>query len=111
MTFIIQDATVHVAFELLERNVETASVAAAMRKRREDEEKAELAEAFLAATGTVAEREAKARLDPAVKNAQKHFYEAIRAHERAKKEESKCAAIIDAWRTSQSTLRNMSRVG
>ena len=108
--FTIRDETVHAAFDLLERNVETASVAAAMRERREDERKAAYSRVYLETSGTVAERDATVRLSNEYQEACERLYEAIVADVRAKKEEAKCAAIIDAWRTCQSNMRNMSRV-
>lgn len=109
--FTITDQTVHAAFDLLERNVDSAAVAAAMRERREDERKAAKARAFQKSTGTVAEREAAAVLDPDYRKACESYYEAVEADIRCRKEESKCQAIIDAWRTCQSNQRNMARVG
>ncbi len=108
--FIIRDETVHAAFDMLESHAQPAAAARAMRERREDERKAARARAFLDATGSVAERDAKALLSEAYAQANERFYAAVESDEEYRNQRSKCEAIIEAWRTCQSNFRAMSKV-
>lgn len=110
MSFVIQDQTVHDAFDTLEAQANPAAVAKAMRERREDERKAAKARAFLKATGSVAEREAHAILSEDYRTASERYYVAIEADEEYRNTRGKCEAIIEAWRTCQSNFRAMGRV-
>lgn len=109
-TFTIRDETVHEAFSALQEHAQPAAAAKAMRERRDDERKAAKARAFLAATGSVAERDAKAILDEAYTQACERYYSAVEADEEYRNERSKCEAIIEAWRTVQSNYRAMAKV-
>lgn len=110
MRFTIRDETVHAAFDALESAVMPAAAAKAMRERREDERKAAKARAFLQATGSVAERDARALLDEEYRQACERFYAAVEADEEFRNQRSKCEAIIEAWRTVQSNYRAMGKV-
>lgn len=108
--FTIRDETVHTAFDTLESNAQPAAAARAMRERREDERRAAKARAFLKATGTVGEREAKSILSEEYEQACERYYAAIEADEEYRNTRSKCEAIIEAWRTVQSNYRAMGKV-
>ena len=108
--FTITDETVHAAFNMLEENAEPAAHARAMRERREDERKAAKSRAFLAATGTVGERDAQALLSDGYIEASEAYYQAIEADEHYRNQRSKCEAIIEGWRTVQSNWRAMGKV-
>jgi hypothetical protein len=110
MAFVIQDQTVHDAFDTLECQANPAAVARAMRERREDERKAAKARAFLRETGSVAEREAKALTSDEYQQACERYYVAIEADEEYRNTRGKCEAIIEAWRTCQSNNRAMGKV-
>lgn len=109
-TFIIRDETVHAAFDALEAHAHPAAAARAMRERREDERRAAKARAFIAATGSVAEREARSLLDEGYQQACERFYAAIEADEEYRNQRSKCEAIIEAWRSVQANHRAMGRI-
>jgi ATP:corrinoid adenosyltransferase len=109
-TFTIRDETVHDAFDTIDQMISPASVAKAMRERREDERRAAKAKAFLDATGNVAERDAKAILSDEYKTACERYYVAIEADEEYRATRSKCEAVIEAWRTVQSNQRAMGRI-
>jgi hypothetical protein len=109
-TFTIRDETVHAAFDMLAENTQPAAAAKAMRERREDESKAAKARAFLAATGSVAERDARAILTEEYQQARERYYAAVEADEEYRNTRSKCESIIEAWRTVQSNYRAMARV-
>ena len=108
--FTIRDETVHAAFDALESHAQPAAAARAMRERREDERRAIKAKAFLHATGTVAEREAKSLLDEAYQQACERYYAAVEADEEYRNTRSKCEAIIEAWRSCQANYRAMGKV-
>ena len=109
-TFLIRDETVHAAFDMLESYAQPAAAAQAMRERRDDQRKAAKARAFLDATGSVAERDAKAVLSEEYRLACDGYYAAIEADEEYRNQRSKCEAIIEAWRTCQSNFRAMGKV-
>lgn len=108
--FTIRDSTVHAAFDTLEAHAQPAAAARAMRERREDESKAARAKAFLHATGSVAERDARAILSEEYQQARERYYAAVEADEEYRNIRSKCEAIIEAWRTVQSNFRAMGKV-
>ncbi|RUV65802.1 hypothetical protein EOA64_00200 [Mesorhizobium sp. M1A.F.Ca.IN.022.02.1.1] len=110
MRFVIRDETVHAAFDMLETHATPAAAAKAMRERRDDERRAAKARAFLQATGSVAEREARSLLDETYQQACERFYAAVEADEKYRNQRSKCEAIIEAWRTCQSNYRAMGKV-
>lgn len=110
MRFTIRDETVHAAFDALEAHAQPAAAARAMRERRDDERKSARAKAFLDATGTVAEREARALLSEGYQQACERFYAAVEADEEYRNQRSKCEAVIEAWRTVQSNYRAMGKV-
>jgi hypothetical protein len=82
-----------------------------MRERREEEKRQAKARAFLAASGSVAERHEKSVLDEEYQIACERYYAAIEADEEYRNQRSKCEAIIEAWRTVQSNFRAMAKVG
>lgn len=108
--FSIRDETVHDAFNMLESHSQPAAAARAMRERREEEKRQAKARAFLAATGSVAERDARSVLDEGYHDACERYYEAIEADEEYRNQRNKCEAIIEAWRTVQSNVRAMAKV-
>jgi regulator of protease activity HflC (stomatin/prohibitin superfamily) len=110
MRFTIRDETVHAAFDALEAHAQPAAAARAMRERREDERKSVRAKAFLEASGTVAEREARAILSEDYRQACERFYAAVEADEEYRNQRSKCECVIEAWRTVQSNYRAMGKV-
>lgn len=110
MRFTIRDETVHGAFDMLESHAQPAAAARAMRERRDDERRAAKAKAFLHATGSVAEREARSVLDEGYQQACERFYAAVEADEEYRNQRSKCEAVIEAWRTVQSNYRAMGKV-
>jgi dynactin complex subunit len=110
MRFVIKDETVHQAFEWLDENAGHGAAAKAMRQRCEDAKKAAKARAFLKASGNNAEREAEAILTPEYQEACEAEYRAIEADELFRNERSKCAAIIECWRSCQATERQMAKV-
>lgn len=108
--FTIRDETVHAAFDALEAHAQPAAAARAMRERRDEERRQAKAKAFLHATGTVAEREAKSLLDEGYLQACERYYAAVEDDEEYRNTRSKCEAIIEAWRTVQSNFRAMGRI-
>lgn len=110
MRFTIRDETVHAAFDMLEGHAQPAAAARAMRERREEERRQAKARAFLQATGSVAERDARSLLDEAYQQSCERFYAAIEADEEYRNQRSKCEAVIEAWRTVQSNYRAMGKV-
>lgn len=110
MRFTIRDETVHAAFDMLESHAQLAAAAKAMRERREEERRQAKARAFLAATGSVAERDARSVLDEAYQIACNNYYSAVEADEEFRNQRNKCEAIIEAWRTVQSNYRAMGKV-
>jgi hypothetical protein len=112
MTYVlITDDMAQAAFDWTRDNIAAASRAKAKRRMAEDAVKEALASAFLGAVGTVAEREAIARLSPEVKDANEEHYRWIQQDEWFKKKENESAALIDGWRTGQSNLRSLGKVG
>jgi len=109
-TFVIRDETVQTAFHALQDHAQPAAAARAMRERREDERRAAKARAFLDATGSVAERDARSILSEAYQQANERYYAAVEADEEYRNERSKCEAIIEAWRTVQSNYRAMGKI-
>ena len=109
--FVITDETVHAAFETLKNNLGSGAAAKSMRHIREDEKKRAKARAFLAATGTVAEREAKAILSSDYVEKCKAEAEAIELDERFRAERQLAQAIIEAWRSCEASNRVLNKVG
>jgi hypothetical protein len=110
MRFTIRDETVHDAMAALDRNAQPAAAARAMRERREEEKRRAKAKAFLEASGTVAEREAKSFLGEEYHQACERYFAAVEADEEYRNERSKCDAIIEAWRSCQANYRAMGKV-
>ena len=108
--FVIQDKTVQHAFDVLTQSVEAGAIARAMRERREDEKKEAKARAFLAAEGSIAEREAKALTATVYKEACEAFYVALQADEEWRANRSRSEAIIQAWQTSSANSRAIARI-
>ena len=108
--FTITDETVHAAFDVLEKSAEPAAYARAMREKSEDRRKAAKARAYLAATGTVGERDAQALLSDGYIEASEAFYEAVQQDEHYRNQRSNCTSIIEGWRTVQSNWRAMGKV-
>jgi len=108
---LISDDMVQKAFDWLNENSNMAAGAKADRIRAEYGVKKAKAKVFLASAGTVAERESEAICSDEFSNAVEKEAEAVADDEFYRDNRSKCIAIIDAWRTEQSNLRGMSRVG
>ena len=109
--FTITSESVHAAFEWLESNAGEGAAAKAMRQRCEDAKKAAKARAFLQAAGNNAEREATAILSAEYEEACNSEYKAIETDELFRNQRSKCAAVIECWRSCQATERQMAKVG
>lgn len=108
---IVSDEVVQKAFDWLEENREASAAAKALRIRAEYCVKQAKAQAFLTADGNNAVREAEAITSDLVKSAIENEIEAIKQDEFHRNQRSRCAALIDAWRTEQSNQRTMARVG
>ena len=111
MKILVTDEMVEAAFDWLKNNAANAAQAKASRIRAEYRVKQEKAQVFLDAEGTVAEREAKAMASDAVDECIDYEIEAIERDEFFRNQKEKCIAIIEAWRTEQSNLRAMGKVG
>ena len=64
-----------------------------------------MAISFLQATGTVAEREARSRTDPAVIKAYADYCESVAAYETIKLNIKASEMLIEVWRTENSNRR------
>lgn len=109
MNQLITDQMVHAAFDWLQDNGDRAAHAKAMRVKAEYGTKRARAQAFLESEGTVAEREAKALMSDAVRDAMLAEVNAIEADEKMRAQRDKCQVIIDAWRTESASARMLVR--
>ena len=108
---LIPDQLVETAFDWLKDNAGKAAQAKATRIRAEHAVKRAKAKVFLASDGTVAEREAKAIASPEYDAAVDAECKAVEQDEFYRNQRDKATAIIEAWRTEQSNLRSLSKVG
>lgn len=108
---LVTEKMVREAFDWLDENASDAAQAKAERIRAEHGVKKARAKAFLDASGTVAEREAKAIASAAYNEAAEREVQAVGRDEWHRNQRNKCEAIIEAWRTECSNLRGMGRVG
>jgi len=106
----IPDAHVEHAFEVLKSQKHAASRAAY--EFAEKHLKVILAKAELAANGkTVGERQASALASPEYERALADFRLVAESYHSERDRREASVAIIDAWRTQQSDMRAMGRVG
>lgn len=108
---LVSDKMVQDAFDWLQDHADTAAKARAEKIRAEYAVKVARALVFAESEGTVAERQAYADCAPSSRNAYDDEADAVEKDEWHRVNRSKCEAIIDAWRTEQSNLRSMGRVG
>lgn len=108
---LIEDRMVQEAFDWLGGNCRNAAHAKADRIRAEYNVKQVRSRLFLSATGTVAEREAHAIASTEYEEAVNREAETVGNDEWHRNQRNKCAAIIEAWRTEQSNIRSMAKVG
>ena len=111
MNILISDKMVQMAFDWLKDNAGKAAQAKAARIRAEHGVKKAKAHAFLAAEGTVAEREAKAIASDDYDEAADAECQAIEQDEFYRNQKDKAIAIIEAWRSEQANLRALGKVG
>ena len=107
--FVISDETVHQAFEQLRDHTFPAAAARADRERREDIRKQAKADAFLAATGTVAEREAAAILADAYVAASEGYYAALELDAQYTLLRENAQMVVECWRTTQANRRALDK--
>lgn len=106
----IPDEHVQHAFDLLKSG--DHATARAAYEFAEKQLKVTLAKATLQANGkTVGEREATALASPEYERALSDFRLVASSYYRERDRREAAAAIIDAWRTQQSDMRAMGRVG
>ena len=98
--FVVLDETVRQAFEQLRNYAFPAAKARADRERREGLVKAERARGFLEASGTVAEREARALQTDSYIVACEDWYAAIELDEQYRNLRSNAELVIEAWRST-----------
>ena len=112
MRQLISDDAAHDAFDKLRETIEPGAAARGMRTRAEHMLKVAKARAVLKATGgTVAEREAQALLSPEVTAAMKAEADAVEQDEFFRNQRNTCTTIIDGWRTEQSSIRALGKIG
>ena len=102
---MINDDQVEKALFYIRDSASEAGQLAGAVKEAEARRKASMAIAFLQATGTVAEREARSRTDPAVMAAYHDYCESVAAYEKLKLEIKAGEMLIDVWRTENSNRR------
>jgi len=106
----IPDSHVEHAFELLKS--QTHATARAAYEFAEKHLKVILAKAELSADAkTVGERQATALASPEYERALNDFKLVAENYHRERDRREAASAVIDAWRTQQSDLRSMGRVG
>jgi hypothetical protein len=108
---LITEEMVQTAFDWLNDNAAKAAQAKSKRIRAEHMLKRAKAEAFLAASGTVAEREAIALCSPEYDEALDEECRAVQLDEWYRNQHNKCGAIIDGWRTESATNRSLGKIG
>lgn len=108
---LISDDLVQSAFDWLRENTRPAAAAKAARIRAEHTTKRVKAQMFLEASGSVAERDARAIASDEYLEAVDAEASAVEQDEYHRNQRNKAEAIIDAWRTEQSNYRAMGRVG
>lgn len=108
---LIPDVMIEAAFEWLQENTGPAAAAKADRIRAEYATKRVKARLFLEAEGTVAERDAQSLAHPDFGAVVKEEAEAVRLDEWHRNQRNKSEAIIEAWRTEQSSMRALGKIG
>ena len=108
---LINEDMISAAFDWLHDNSRAAAKAKADRIRAEHRTKQVRAQVFLESEGTVAERESKALASNRYDEAIDAEITAVENDEFHRNQRNKAEAIIEAWRTEQSGLRAMSKVG
>ena len=109
--FVIKDETVALAFEQLRDHAFPAAAARADRLRREDLLKAAKARAYLAASGTINEREAAAILTDEYVQAAEGFFSSVELDEQYKALRENATLVIECWRTTQANRRAIEKAG
>lgn len=109
---LITNRMVEAAFEYLNEAADAAAKARADKILSEHKRKRVFAEELLAQPGGTADlRKAAAEASPSHWEACKEEAEATRLDAWHSHQKGKAMAVLDAWRTEQSTLRQTSRVG
>lgn len=103
--FVVKDETVQLAFEQLRDHAFPAAAARADRERREDLMKAAKARGLLEATGTVAEREARAILTDDYAAQAEGYYAAVELDEQYRNLRQNAELVIEAWRSTNADRR------
>ena len=102
---MIKDEQVEHALFFIRDHAKKAGQLAGAVKEAESRRKSAMAIAFLQATGTVAERDARSRTDSAVVVAYHDYCESIAEYEQLKLEIRACEMLIEVWRTENSNRR------
>ena len=102
---MIEDEQVERALFYIRDSAGTAGQLAGAVKEAESRRKASMAIAFLQAVGTVAERQARSRTDPAVVSAYHDYCESVAEYEKLKLEIKAAEMLIEVWRTENSNRR------
>ena len=102
---MIDEKQVERALFFLRDNAVKAGQLAGAVKEAEARRKASMAISFLEANGTVAERDARSRVDPAVTRAYSDYCDAVSEYETIKLQISAAETLIEVWRTQNSNRR------
>jgi len=102
---MITDKQIEHALFFIRDNATIAGQLAGAVKESYARRKACQAIAFLQATGTVAEREARAETDPAVQKAYNDYAESVAGMETMKLKIKASEMVIEIWRTQNSNRR------
>lgn len=109
---LVSDRMVEMAFDWLRENAAPAAAAKAERIKAEHNVKRVKARLFLEAQGSsIAERDAWALCHDDYGAACDREAKAVEQDEWHRLQRGKAEALIDAWRTEQSNMRAMSKVG
>lgn len=109
---LISDKAVQAAFDYLNDAADAAAKARADRILSEHKRKKVLAELVMEQKeGSADRRRAAAEADPEYWKSCQEEAEAVRADSWHMHQKARAMAVIDAWRTEQSNLRQTSRVG
>lgn len=110
--FIIPDEDVQAAFDWLKDNTLTMAQAIQRRGAAEDVAKHRKAMSFrLSTEKSVADRQAEAEIDPQYQAALTELREAEAHLALLRMQQSNADKMIEAWRTVQSNIRSMGKVG
>ena len=102
---MIEDKQVEAALFYVRDHAGEAGQLAGAVKEAEARRKTSMAISFLQATGTVAERQARSRTDPAVMVAYHDYCEAVADYEKIKLNIKAAEMLIEVWRTENSNRR------